>query len=182
MLLGDFNAYFKEDTIELIEDAGYENLQLRLDDPYSYVFDGQTGSLDYIFASDSLADQVTGVTEWHINADEADALDYNTDFGRDPSIFDADMPRPRLRPRSHSHRTQSNGGSPRGLYTATALHFSDFEAGLLRRQTAPAISPRSSTSLEDEHAKLDHAFERRQLPAESRSSTRAPILRCGSHQ
>jgi predicted extracellular nuclease len=91
MLLGDFNAYFMEDTVKLIEDAGYENLQLRLDDPYSYVFDGQTGSLDYIFTSDSMADQVTGVTEWHINADEADALDYNLDFGRDPAIFDPDI-------------------------------------------------------------------------------------------
>jgi hypothetical protein len=35
---------------------------------------------------------VTGVTEWHINSDEADALDYNLDFGRDPAIFVGDIP------------------------------------------------------------------------------------------
>ncbi len=93
MLLGDFNAYFKEDVIGLLEAAGYTNLQAEhIADPYSYVFDGQTGALDYIFANDSLAAQVTGIAEWHINADEADALDYNLDFGRDPAIFDGTAP------------------------------------------------------------------------------------------
>uniref|UniRef100_UPI0024DF5FBC ExeM/NucH family extracellular endonuclease n=1 Tax=Rhabdaerophilum sp. SD176 TaxID=2983548 RepID=UPI0024DF5FBC len=92
ILLGDFNAYFQEDPIEFLISQGYENLQeTRLTDPYSYVFDGQIGALDYIFASESAALQVTGITEWHINADEADALDYNTDFGRDTAIFDANV-------------------------------------------------------------------------------------------
>ena len=36
----------------------------------------------------SLTAQVTGATEWHINADEADAIDYNLEFGRDPALFD----------------------------------------------------------------------------------------------
>lgn len=93
MLLGDFNAYFKEDAIALLEAAGYDNLQATLTtDPYSYVFDGQTGSLDYIFANAGLAGQITGMTEWHINSDEADALDYNLDYGRDPAIADTDSP------------------------------------------------------------------------------------------
>lgn len=93
MLLGDFNAYFKEDAIALLEAAGFDNLQATLTaDPYSYVFDGQSGSLDYIFANGGLADQITGMTEWHINSDEADALDYNLDYGRDPAIADTDSP------------------------------------------------------------------------------------------
>lgn len=91
MSLGDLNAYFQEDPIDLLEAAGYENLQERIADPYSYVFDGQIGSLDYILANQTLGRQVTGVTEWHINADEADALDYNLDFGRDPDYFDGDV-------------------------------------------------------------------------------------------
>ena len=91
MILGDLNAYFQEDPIDLLKAAGYENLQERIDDPYSYVFDGQIGSLDYILANRSLAGQVTGITEWHINADEADALDYNLDFGRDADYFDGDV-------------------------------------------------------------------------------------------
>ncbi|GGL77656.1 ExeM/NucH family extracellular endonuclease [Wenxinia marina] len=89
LVLGDFNAYAREQPIEVIEDAGYANLGL-LDDPdaYSYVFDGQTGTLDYAFANDALADDFVGATEWHINADEADALDYNLEFGRDPDLYD----------------------------------------------------------------------------------------------
>jgi predicted extracellular nuclease len=91
MILGDLNSYFQENPIDILKAAGYENLQERIEDPYSYVFDGQIGSLDYILSNGSLSRQVTGVTEWHINADEADALDYNLDFGRDPDYFDASV-------------------------------------------------------------------------------------------
>ena len=44
---------------------------------YSFVFNGRWGTLDYAMANDSLLPQVAGITEWHINADEPDALDYN---------------------------------------------------------------------------------------------------------
>ncbi|MEP9349082.1 ExeM/NucH family extracellular endonuclease [Xanthobacter sp. KR7-225] len=140
LLLGDFNAYAKEDAVGILEDAGFESLETRLEDPYSYVFDGQTGSLDYIFANQTLAAQVTGVTHWHINSDEADALDYNTDYGRDPSIFDADSP----------VRTSDHDPLIIGLnleeepevadYTLQLLHFSDGEAGLLASETAPNLA------------------------------------------
>jgi predicted extracellular nuclease len=36
------------------------------------VFDGQQGALDQALATSAMAGQVTGVTEWHINADEPD--------------------------------------------------------------------------------------------------------------
>lgn len=90
LIIGDLNAYAKEDPIRLVEAAGYENLV----DPaaYSYVFDGRTGSLDHALATGSLADRVTGAAPWQINADEADALDYNLDFGRDAAIFDGSAP------------------------------------------------------------------------------------------
>jgi predicted extracellular nuclease len=92
LVLGDLNAYFQENPIDLLKAAGFENLQeTRLENPYSYVFDGQVGSLDYILTNESLSRQVTGITEWHINADEADALDYNLDFGRNPYYFDGDV-------------------------------------------------------------------------------------------
>ncbi len=82
LILGDLNSYAKEDTITVLKDAGYTNLiESRLgEDAYSYVFDGQWGYLDHALASASLDAQVTGVTEWHINADEPSVLDYNTDF------------------------------------------------------------------------------------------------------
>jgi predicted extracellular nuclease len=90
LLIGDFNSYQQEDPIDQLE-ATFDNLfeVFNLIDPYSFVFDGQAGSLDGAFSSSSLTGQVTGVGEWHINADEADAIDYNLDFGRPGSIFDA---------------------------------------------------------------------------------------------
>jgi hypothetical protein len=41
------------------------------------VFDGQLGYLDHAMSNDALTPQVTGVTEWHINSDEVNVLDYN---------------------------------------------------------------------------------------------------------
>lgn len=79
LIIGDLNAYAMEDPIMTLLEAGYT----RLNDDYSYVFDGFWGSLDHALASSSLQDQVTGATTWHINADEAPALDYNTDFTSD---------------------------------------------------------------------------------------------------
>ncbi|MCB1845198.1 MAG: hypothetical protein KDI09_19685, partial [Halioglobus sp.] len=61
-------------------------------DAYSYVFDGQLGYLDHALANSTLAPQVAGVTEWHINADEAPLYDYNLEFDRDPALFDASSP------------------------------------------------------------------------------------------
>jgi len=94
LLLGDFNAYAQEDPIKVLEAAGYVDLAAQFSGgtATSYVFDGQTGTLDYAFASASLNQQVTGATEWGINSDEADAIDYNLDFGRDPAIADLNSP------------------------------------------------------------------------------------------
>ena len=95
LLLGDLNAYANEDPLKALEAAGYTDLAEAFADgetPYSYLFDGQLGTLDYGLANESLFSQVTGATEWHINADEADALDYNLDFGRNPDLFDGSNP------------------------------------------------------------------------------------------
>ena len=82
LIIGDLNAYAKEDPIKALETDGYTNLTARFQGPeaYSYVFDGQSGYLDHALANTALTPQVTGVTEWHINADESIALDYNTNF------------------------------------------------------------------------------------------------------
>ncbi|AWI86988.1 nuclease [Methylobacterium sp. DM1] len=93
LLLGDFNAYIKEDALDILKANGFTNLaEDRLANPYSYVFDGAYGALDHALASASLNRQVTGVTEWHVNADEADAIDYNLDFGRSLNHFDGRSP------------------------------------------------------------------------------------------
>ncbi|MDF2748377.1 MAG: Endonuclease/Exonuclease/phosphatase family protein, partial [Propionibacteriaceae bacterium] len=82
MVLGDMNAYAKEDPITVFKNAGYVDTidGFAGHDGYSFVFQGQSGYLDHALASPSLAAQVTDVTEWHINADEPVALDYNVEF------------------------------------------------------------------------------------------------------
>mgnify|MGYP001793672866 CR=1 FL=1 len=94
LILGDLNAYAKEDPIVALEALGYTDLARAFlgDTAYSFVFNGQFGTLDYAMANESLRSQITGATEWHINADEPDAIDYNLDFGRDPSLFDGQTP------------------------------------------------------------------------------------------
>lgn len=88
LILGDLNAYDKEDPIEALKDAGYIDLvaQYGGEAAYSYVFDGQFGYLDYALANQSLATQISGVTEWHINADEPDIWDYDESFN-DSSFY-----------------------------------------------------------------------------------------------
>lgn len=82
LILGDLNAYALEPPVRTLVSAGYADLHaVRSDsDPYSYGFDGAWGYLDYALASHELAPQVTGITVWHINADEPDLLDYDTNF------------------------------------------------------------------------------------------------------
>ncbi|MDV7144403.1 ExeM/NucH family extracellular endonuclease [Tropicimonas sp. TH_r6] len=79
MILGDLNSYAMEGPITGLEADGYTNLLPAYGDDgaYSYLFDGQLGTLDYALANDSLMGQVTGATAWNINADEVNLLDYN---------------------------------------------------------------------------------------------------------
>ncbi len=82
LVIGDLNSYDKEDPIDVLVAGGYVDLigSFLGEDAYSFVFDGQVGYLDYALASEGLNDEVTGVSVWHINADEPDLLDYDTTF------------------------------------------------------------------------------------------------------
>ncbi|MEN8114550.1 MAG: ExeM/NucH family extracellular endonuclease [Actinomycetota bacterium] len=85
LIIGDLNSYDKEDPIDALKAAGYSDL---IGDElgeyaYSYVFDGALGYLDYAMANGGLADEVTGVTVWHINADEANLIDYDMSYKKD---------------------------------------------------------------------------------------------------
>ena len=139
LVLGDLNAYFQEDAIDILKAAGYTNLQEVLSNPYSFTFDGQIGSLDYVLSNKGMSSQITGVTEWHINSDEADALDYNLDFGRDPNIFDPDVP---VRVSDHDPLLVgidlAEEPAPEN-FVLQLLHLSDGEAGLLAGETAPIM-------------------------------------------
>ena len=92
LIIGDMNAYFLEDPIEAFRSAGLVDLLDGRPNPYSFVFDGQSGAYDYAFASPSLSTQVVDAIEWHINVDEPAIYDYNLEFGRDASLFDASTP------------------------------------------------------------------------------------------
>ncbi|HEY0953252.1 MAG TPA: ExeM/NucH family extracellular endonuclease [Roseateles sp.] len=96
ILLGDFNAYAQEDPIHLLKNNGIVDL-VGMFDPveYSYVFDAGAGRLDHGLGTASVATKVTGATSWHINADEPEWIDYNTEdkaTGNDwyqPNLFRA---------------------------------------------------------------------------------------------
>ena len=81
LVMGDLNAYGKEDPVYTLETGGLVNELARFEThPYSYVFDGEAGSLDQALATTTLSAQVSGVSSWHINADEPSVIDYNTEF------------------------------------------------------------------------------------------------------
>ena len=95
LIIGDLNSYAKEDPIVALQNAGYTDLVAAFggSDAYSYVFDRQLGYLDHALANPSLTPQVTGVAEWHINADEVPLFDYNDevpDAGEDPFEEESD--------------------------------------------------------------------------------------------
>ena len=92
LIIGDLNAYLKEDPLTAFANAGYTNLLESRANPYSFSFDSQAGALDHAIVSASLAPQVAETIEWHINADEPRLLDYNLENGRDPNLFDGSTP------------------------------------------------------------------------------------------
>ncbi len=79
LVIGDLNAYRNEDPIAAFINAGYTDLIDFFNGPqaYSFVFDGQLGYLDHALANANLLPLITGVSNWRINADEVNLLDYN---------------------------------------------------------------------------------------------------------
>ena len=79
LIVGDLNAYGKEDPITTLTDWGMIDLHrtFHADSSYSYVYQGTLGYLDHALCNSSLYPQVTGMTPYHINAPEKDAYTYN---------------------------------------------------------------------------------------------------------
>ena len=91
VISGDLNAYAKEDPVTFwTDEKGYTNVESPSD--YSYVFDGQIGTLDYLLVNPSMAKFLVDAQVWHINEDEADAIDYNLPNGRPLELFDGKNP------------------------------------------------------------------------------------------
>ncbi|MEI2713427.1 MAG: ExeM/NucH family extracellular endonuclease [Nocardioides sp.] len=89
-LAGDFNAYSKEDPIQVLEAAGYTSLDSTSDPKEeSYNFDGQVGSLDHVLANDAARGVVTGVDIWEINANESVYYEYSRFNYNATNLYDA---------------------------------------------------------------------------------------------
>ena len=100
LVIGDLNAYDQEDPIDAMRARGLIDLREQfaeeagshLDEPpkdYSFVFRGQSGSMDHALATAPLAAEITGVATWHINSDEPRFLDYNQEFNP-KALYQAD--------------------------------------------------------------------------------------------
>jgi len=98
LVIGDLNAYEQEDPIDAMRAKGLVNLQERLasssssdavGEDYSYVYRGQSGTLDHAMATEALAKDVTGIATWHINSDEPRSMDYNMEYNP-KSLYQAD--------------------------------------------------------------------------------------------
>ena len=87
LIMGDLNAYAKEDPIRKFLDYGMIDLHraFHADTSYSYQFGGLAGYLDHAICSESLRPQVCGAIGFHCNSDENDRYTY--DKSSDQTMF-----------------------------------------------------------------------------------------------
>lgn len=80
LIMGDLNAYAKEDPITRLISNGMIDLHraFHADSSYSYQFGGQAGYLDHALSNATLFPQVKGVAGFHINSDERDSYTYES--------------------------------------------------------------------------------------------------------
>jgi len=90
LVLGGLNAYTREDPLAAFAAAGYTNLSSRhYAMGYTSVAHGESGTVVHALASPRMISQVGDTFQWHINADEPSALDYN--MVNQPSLFNTDV-------------------------------------------------------------------------------------------
>ncbi len=87
LIMGDLNAYGKEDPIITLLEGGMTDLHryFHADSSYSYVYRGQAGYLDHALANETMLTQITGMQAYHINSDEKDSYTY--DRSNDQTMF-----------------------------------------------------------------------------------------------
>ena len=76
-LAGDFNAYTHEDPMQVLYDAGFDNIESDVPGEKTYSFSGLSGSLDHVLANAPAMSDVTGADIWNINAPESIAFEYS---------------------------------------------------------------------------------------------------------
>ena len=69
LMVGDFNCYRYEEPLQTIVGMGYQDMLASDTLNYSYSYKGECGSLDRVFASPTMAEQISGVKHIHWNTD-----------------------------------------------------------------------------------------------------------------
>ena len=95
-VMGDLNAYSKEDAISIFRNAGYTipveelNPESEWQAVASYQFSGRIGSLDHILANEHV--DAKAAQTWNINSDEPIAMEYSRRNYTGGDVFEADNP------------------------------------------------------------------------------------------
>ncbi|TDV55098.1 ExeM/NucH family extracellular endonuclease [Actinophytocola oryzae] len=119
MILGDFNSYTQEDPMKVFYDANFQDVS---NGEASYVFGGESGSLDHAVATPSLAAKVTGVDVWQINSHESFAFEYDGH----PAFY---APNP-YRASDHNPKVIGVSTQPAGPVDLQLLGINDFHGRL----------------------------------------------------
>lgn len=157
LVIGDLNAYAAEDPVNILVQGGLVDQVTRFDaQAYSYVFDGEAGTLDHALASPTLAAQVSGAAHWHINADEPSIIDYNTEF--------------------KAPDTGCTATCPPDLYSASAYRSSDHDPVVVGLALANPLQPQTITF----NAPLDRALDSGAFTASASASSGLAVSFSGS--
>lgn len=88
--IGDGELQVEKTQIQ--QGYGYHNLNTVLHgaDTFSYTYSGELGNLDHALASNSLAQKVVAIEDWHINSLESNLFEYSSKYTGDmPKYKDA---------------------------------------------------------------------------------------------
>ena len=83
IVMGDFNAYSKEDPIQALQSTNLHRLETV---NHSYLYKGKNGSLDHVFVSDNFIDHINQVQTWNINSIYPSWINYSHNLA-DSSYF-----------------------------------------------------------------------------------------------
>lgn len=144
-LVGDFNAYYAEQPIQKIVDAGYTDISQQVSEAtgkYTYAYtvtdgegnsNGGVGSLDHVFANEAAMRSVTGADIWNINSVESVALEYSRYNYNAKNLYQADQ----FRSSDHDPVIVGISASTDDTTTLNLLNFNDFHGRIDTNLTVP---------------------------------------------
>ncbi|MEE8339456.1 MAG: ExeM/NucH family extracellular endonuclease [Xanthomonadales bacterium] len=97
LILGDMNAWRGTDPISIFKSKGFTDLVEQFAElpQHSYVYRGEAGTLDYVFASAALLPSVSHAAIWHINSGWPQKMELPDPWLRssdhDPVVVDLDF-------------------------------------------------------------------------------------------